>query len=71
MSLWGPEELLEGLVEPFDLAAGLGAVGTCVCGRDAEREELLLDGAFDAKAGARGEDQAIVGDQSEQEEDPF
>lgn len=32
--------------------------------QDAEPEELLLDGAFDAEAGAGGEDQAIVGDQS-------
>jgi hypothetical protein len=40
------EELLERLVEPFDLAAGLGVVGTRVFESDTERFEQCFDHDF-------------------------
>ena len=39
------QPLLEGLVEAFDLAAGLGVVGAGVLVVDAQGEQLELDGA--------------------------
>jgi len=45
----GVEELFEGLVEAFDLAAGLGVVGAGVLRGDAEGEEGGFGGAFPAE----------------------
>jgi hypothetical protein len=52
------QPLLEGLVEAFDLAAGLGVVGAGVLVVDAEGEQLELDGAGPS-AGFGGEDGAV------------
>jgi hypothetical protein len=57
--LLGRDELLERLVEAFDLAAGLGVIGPRMLDRDAQGEELLFDEAFDTEAGACREDQPV------------
>jgi hypothetical protein len=56
------EEALEGLVEAFDLAAGLGMVGGGVFEGDAEALEFQLQENL-APAGAGGEDSAVIAEQ--------
>jgi len=56
------EEPFEGLVEAFDLAAGLGVVGSRVLGLDAQELELGLEDDL-AAAGVGGEDGSVVGEQ--------
>ena len=62
-ALLGGQELLQGLVEALDLAAGLGMVGPGVLDRDAEGEQLVLDRPGDAVAALRGEDEPVVGEE--------
>ena len=54
------EPLLEGLLDAFDLAAGLGVAGSGVLLRDVESFQLVLE-LVAAAAVAGGEDQAVVG----------
>ena len=58
------EPLLEGLLEPFDLAAGLGVVGPGGLGDDTDRSELDLEVDLEA-AELPGEVQAVVGELTE------
>jgi hypothetical protein len=61
---WGVlagEEPFEGLVESFDLAAGLGVVGPGVLGGDPEGQQLGLHGSAVVASGRRGEDRPVVG----------
>jgi hypothetical protein len=53
------EPLLLGLLEPFDLAAGLGVVGPGVVEPDAEAAELDLEGDAAAAALPAGEDRTV------------
>jgi hypothetical protein len=57
------EVALEGLVEAFDLAAGLGVVGAGVLRADAQGEQLGFDGAAVVAAHRRREDGAVVGEE--------
>lgn len=54
------EPALQGLVEAFDLALGLGMAGMAVFLRDAEVGEQVFE-AVTAAGEARGIDRAIVG----------
>jgi hypothetical protein len=56
------QEALEGLVEAFNLAAGLGVVGGGVLGKDAEALQLGFEQDL-APARGSGEDGAVVGEQ--------
>jgi hypothetical protein len=54
------EELLQGLVEALDLAAGLGVIGARVLVVDAEVKQLGLERGVAVAIGGR-EDAAVVG----------
>ena len=56
------EPLLEALVEPLHLAAGLGVVGGGVPVGHPEPVELDLDGAASASSGGRREHRRVVGE---------
>nr|WP_254902513.1 hypothetical protein [Mycobacterium simiae] len=62
---WGlaVQPFFEGLVEAFDLAAGLGVVGPGVFEDDAQGGQFGLQGSAPAGAGgvSGGEDHAVVG----------
>ena len=56
----GAQPVLEGLVQPLDLALGLGVVGGAVLLRDAELVQFGLEGVG-AAAVAGGEHESVVG----------
>jgi hypothetical protein len=56
----GGEPLLEGLVEPFDLAAGLGVVGPGVPKPNPSTVQGDLQGHAAVAAGAAGEHRAVI-----------
>ena len=58
----GGEPLLLGLLEAFDLAAGLGVVGAGVVEADTEAAELDLEGDAAAATLSAGEHGAVVGE---------
>ena len=55
--------LLEGLVEPLDLAAGLRVVGPGVLGADAQGEQFEFEDAGHLVLMVRAEDQAVAGEE--------
>ena len=55
------EPFLQGLVEPLDLAAGLGVVGAGVPEGDVQGGELDFQGDPAAAAGLAGEHRAVIG----------
>ena len=59
----GAEPVLQGLLEPFDLAAGGGVVRAGVLLHDAEAAQFVLEAVASAAAAgeAGGEDHAVVG----------
>ena len=59
----GSEPFLEGLLEPFDFAAGGGVVRSAVLLHDAVRDEFGLEGVASAvpASEACGVDHAVVG----------
>jgi hypothetical protein len=68
----GAEPLLHGLLEPLDLALGLGVVGLRVLLDDPESAELGLEavagaGALAAPGQAGGEDDAVVGQRGDRD----
>jgi hypothetical protein len=60
----GGEVFLQGLVEAFDLAAGLWVMGPGVGGVDAAGVQGDLEGYASAAAGCAGEHCAVVGEQA-------
>ena len=58
------QPFLEGLVESFDLAAGLRVVGPGVVEADAARVQGDLEGDAPVAAGSAGEHGAVVGEQA-------
>src|SRR5438093_12248591 len=61
------EPPLLGLMEPFDLAAGLGMVRGGVSKRDPQSCELHLDGTASAASRSTGEHRGVVGEHRSRE----